>query len=133
MDIGVWMAPEVLQHKLEARLERNTLASWNVRSIPSGLGESGPDRLFVASRGEWVGFFELEQDVLWTPDDPAAPVALLFDTRSWTPVHPGPVRRFRGIRALRQPPTAMRTMINSGSGSTDPDEKSLRKRKAMAR
>ena len=40
MDIGVWMSPVVLAHKLEARAGRNTLATWNTKSVPRGLGQS---------------------------------------------------------------------------------------------
>ena len=38
MDIGVWMSPGVLVHKLEARAERNTLASWNTNQFRGDLG-----------------------------------------------------------------------------------------------
>jgi hypothetical protein len=100
MDIGVWMSPGVLAHKLEARAERNTLANWNTKSVPRGLGESRDgDRLFVASRGAWRGYFVLSKEALYTPEDAAAPITLLFDT------DPVPVSRFRGIRVLKRGPT----------------------------
>jgi hypothetical protein len=103
MDIGVWMAPAVLEHKLEARYERNKEAAWNVRSVPKGLGKPGVhDRLFVASAGVWCGYFTLEKEVLWSPEDKRAPITLLFDARSWTPVPPVAVRRFRGLRPLTE-------------------------------
>jgi hypothetical protein len=106
MDIGVWMSPDVLAHKLEARRERNTLANWNTKSAPTGLGESSDeDRLFVASRGAWRGYFVLSKEALYTPEDAAAPITLLFDTRTWTPIDPLPVGRFRGIRVLTRGPT----------------------------
>jgi hypothetical protein len=102
MDIGIWMSPEVLSHKLEARTESNTLASWNTKSLPMGLGGSGQsDRLFVASQGVWCGYFLLSKEALWTPEDATAPFTLLFDTKSWTPIAPVPVKRFRGLRVLR--------------------------------
>ena len=73
MDIGVWMSPGVLAHKLEARAERNTLANWNTKSVPSGLGQSCEgDRLFVATRGAWRGYFVLSKEALYTPQDAAA-------------------------------------------------------------
>ena len=106
MDIGVWMSPGVHAHKLEARAERNTLVSWNTRSVPRGLGQSGDgDRLLVASRGAWRGYFVLSKEALWTPEDAPAPFTLLFDTTTWTPVDPVPVSRFRGIRLLERGPT----------------------------
>jgi len=106
MDIGVWMSPGVLAHKLEARAERNTLASWNTKSVPAGLGEScDGDRLFVASRGAWRGYFVLLKEALYTPEDAPAPFTLLFDTTTWTPIDPVPVSRFRGISVLKRDPT----------------------------
>ena len=106
MDIGVWMSPGVLVHKLEARAERNTLASWNTKSVPGGLGQSCEvDRLFVASRWAWRGYFVLSTEALWTPEDAPAPFTLLFDTTTWTPIDPVPVSRFRGIRSLKRGPT----------------------------
>jgi hypothetical protein len=106
MDIGVWMSPGVLAHKLEARAERNTLANWNTKSVPRGLGEScEEDRLFVASRGVWRGYFVLSKEALYTPEDAVAPITLLFDATTWTPIDPVPVSRFRGIRVLKRGPT----------------------------
>jgi len=106
MDIGVWMSPGVLAHKLEARAERNTLATWNTKSVPGRRGQSCKvDRLFVASRGAWRGYFVLSKEVLYTPEDAAAPFTLLFDTTTWTPIDPVPVSRFRGIRLLKRGPT----------------------------
>ena len=106
MDIGVWISPGVLAHKLEVRTERNTLASWNTKSVPGGLGQSWElDRLFVASRGAWRVYFVLSKEALWTPEDAAAPFTLLFDTTTWTPIEPLPVSRFRGVRPLARAPT----------------------------
>jgi len=106
MDIGVWMSPGVLAHKLEARGQRNTLATWNTKTVPRGLGEScDGDRLFVASRGAWRGYFVLSKEALYTPEDAAAPITLLFDTMTWTPIDPAPVSRFRGLRVLERDPT----------------------------
>jgi hypothetical protein len=103
MDIGVWMSPGVLAHKLEARTERNTLATWNTKSVPGGRGQSCEvDRLFVASRGAWRGYFVLSKEALYTPEDAAAPFTLIFDTTTWTPIDPVPVSRFRGIRLLNR-------------------------------
>lgn len=95
------MSPEVLEHKLEAQRERNTEAAWNVRSVPKGLGQPGlSDRLFVASEGAWIGYFVLSTEVLFSPEDKAVPWTLLFDTKTWTPIKPMPVKRFRGIRKV---------------------------------
>jgi hypothetical protein len=105
MDIGVWMSPEVLAHKLEARAERNTLASWNTKSVPSGLGRPGEvDRLFVATRGAWTGYFVLSKEALWTPEDATAPFTLILDTKTWTQIDPVPASRFRGVRVLKRGP-----------------------------
>jgi hypothetical protein len=95
------MSAEVLEHKLEAQNERNPEEAWNVRSVPKGLGKAGQvDRFFVASNGVWCGYFVLTSDVLWSPEDTRAPWTLLFDTKTWTPIEPVPVKRFRGIRHL---------------------------------
>jgi|GEM_PF-1155025 len=103
MDIGVWMSSDVLEHKLEARYDPNKETAWNVRSLPKGLGKPGEqDRLFVASAEKWRGFFLLKKEALWAPEDKAAPITLLFDAGSWTPVRTAPVRRFRGLRVLTQ-------------------------------
>lgn len=102
----MWMSPEVLRHKLEAREERNSEAAWNVRQVPKGLGQAEEiDRLFVASEGAWRGYFLLAKEALYSPQDEAAPWTLLFDTRSWTAIEPVPVKRFRGLRPL--PPGQM--------------------------
>jgi hypothetical protein len=97
MDVGVWMRPEVLAHKLEARHERNPLQVWNLSRWPSRLSVEGQHRLFVASQGAWRGYFTLNPEALYNPDDPSAAYALLFDTRSWTPIPPVAVKHFRGI------------------------------------
>lgn len=101
VDIAVWMSPEVLTHKLEARGDRHTLVAWNVAHLPAGLGRPDVvDRLFVASAGSWRGYFILAKDVLWSPDDPAASITLLLDAATWTPIARTPARRFRGLRPL---------------------------------
>jgi len=103
MDVGVWMAPDVLEHKLEAQYEKNKETAWNVQSMPKGLGKPDEqDRLFVASGGKWRGYFILKKEALRAPEDKAAPITLLFDAGSWTPVKPAPVKRFRGLRVLTQ-------------------------------
>ena len=107
MDIGVWMNAEVLADKLEARDEPNSEQAWNLNQWPSRLSEPGPHRLFVASGGSWCGYFELSGDALYNPEDTRTPYTLLFDTRTWTPIDPISVRRFRGfiykVPALPQP------------------------------
>lgn len=101
MDIGVYMSAEVLEHKLEAQSEGNTEEAWNVRRVPKGLGQSGQaDRLFVACDGAWRGYFILSPEALWSPEDKRAPWTLLFDTKTWTPIRPMSVKRFRGLRRL---------------------------------
>ena len=101
MDVGVWMSPEVLSHKLEYRDQPNPEATWNVKQVPKGLGRPHEiDRLFVASQNAWQGYFVLSKTALWSPEDEAAPWTLLFDTRTWTTIEPKAVKRFRGIRKL---------------------------------
>ena len=101
MDIGIYMSAEVLEHKLEAQTERNTEEAWNVRSVPKGLGQPGQvDRLFVACNGAWRGYFVLSSEVLWAPEDTKVSWTLLFDTKTWIPIKPMTVKRFRGIKNL---------------------------------
>lgn len=97
MDLGVWMRADVLEHKLEARDERNPEQAWNLGRWPKGLSEPGEHRLFVACNGAWRGYFKLSGDALYNPDDSRTPYTILFDTRSWTRIEPVPVERFRGF------------------------------------
>ena len=48
MDIGVYMRPDVLAHKLEAQDEKNPEEAWNLGRWPKVLSEKGEHRLFVA-------------------------------------------------------------------------------------
>lgn len=101
MDVAVCMSEAVLAHKLEARDEKNTTVTWNVARLPRGLGQRGTvDRLFVASAGRWRGYFILSKEALWSPEDRAAPYALIVDTATWTEVAPTLAPSFRGLRAL---------------------------------
>jgi len=97
MDIGVWMSAEVLEHKLQARLEHNTEQTWNLTRWPTGFTQEGEHHLFVAASGSWRGYFTLSGEALFNPDDQSAPFTLLFDTRSWTSIPPVPAKRFRGF------------------------------------
>ena len=97
MDIGVWMSAEVLEHKLEARCAGNPEQAWNLSRWPTRLSSEGEHRLFVAVSGAWRGYFTLSPEALYSPNDPSVPYTLLFDTRSWTPMLPAPVKRFRGF------------------------------------
>jgi hypothetical protein len=96
MDIGIWMQPEVLEHKLEARRDRNTEQAWNLSRWPTGFKEGEDNRLFVASRGAWRGHFRIT-DALFVRTGSRAQYTLLFDTATWTPIEPLPVERFRGF------------------------------------
>jgi hypothetical protein len=42
-------------------------------------------------------YFRLADDALFNPRDLRVPYTLLFDTRTWTPIPPVPVRFFRGF------------------------------------
>lgn len=96
-DVGVWMRPEVLFHKLEARHHAKPIQAWNMGRWPSQLSRPGEHRLFVASEGAWRGYFKLCDHALYSPEDPVAPFTLLFDARTWTPINAIPVKRFRGF------------------------------------
>jgi hypothetical protein len=96
-DIGVWMRPEVLAHKLAARHRTRPIEAWNMGRWPTQLSRPGPHRLFVASNGAWRGYFTLCDDALYTAADPRAPFTLLFDARTWTPIDPLPVEPFRSF------------------------------------
>jgi hypothetical protein len=96
MDIGVWMSKQTLAHKLEARHEKNPEQAWNLSKWPTRFSEPGENRLFVAAKGKWRGYFKLSKDALYNPND-ATPYTLLFDTRTWTTIPPTPVKRFRGF------------------------------------
>ena len=108
VDLGVTMSAEVLADKLNpASSERGrALATWNTRRLPKRLEPGWSNRLFVASRGSWRGYFPLSGDVLWNPEDDAAPYALLFDSRGFTSIPPKPAPAFRGWRYLEPPPTS---------------------------
>lgn len=96
-DIGVWMRPEVLAHKLRAHHDASPLQAWNMGRWPTQLSRPGQHRLFVASNGAWRGYFQLSADALYSPEDPTTPFTLLFDARTWTPIEAIPVKRFRSF------------------------------------
>jgi hypothetical protein len=96
MDIGIWMAAATLEHKLEAREEKNPEQTWNMSRWPTRLSQDGENRLFVASGGYWRGYFKLSDEVLYNPLD-RVKYTLIFDTRTWTEIPRTPVRRFRGF------------------------------------
>src|SRR5262249_10599501 len=77
MDIGVWMAATTLEHKLEAREEKNTEQAWNLSLWPRGLSQEGQHRLFVASGGRWRGYFTLSGEALYSPEAVSAAFTLL--------------------------------------------------------
>jgi hypothetical protein len=98
LDIGVWMSPAVLEHKLEAQDEPNPEQAWNLSRWPKdGFPAGQKHRLFVASAGVWCGYFILAGEALYNLEDPNTPYTLIFDTRTWTEIPPVPVRRFRGF------------------------------------
>jgi hypothetical protein len=96
MDVGVWMRPEVLEEKLRARQEKNSEQVWNLSRWPRGFSEGGENRLFVAVKGAWRGYFVLSDEAMINSRDSTA-YSLLFDTRTWTPVPPVAVKCFRGF------------------------------------
>ena len=105
MDLGVVMSREVLADKLEAgRGDRHRVATWNTRRVPQRLTPGWTNRLFVACAGWWRGSFPLAGEVGWNPADAAAPYALIFDPRRWTPIPAVQSPGFRGWRYLASPP-----------------------------
>jgi hypothetical protein len=105
MDLGVVMSREVLADKVEGgRGGRHRVATWNTRRVPQRLTPGWTNRLFVACGGRWRGSFPLAGEVGWNPADAAAPYALIFDPRRWTPIPAVQAPRFRGWRYLDSPP-----------------------------
>jgi len=91
------MPADVLAEKLGADGARKPEQAWKLDRWPEGLSEKGEHRLFVASGDYWKGYFKISGDALFDPEDETAPFALLFDARTWTPIAPAPVKRFRGF------------------------------------
>jgi hypothetical protein len=104
MDLGIVMRGEVLQDKHADGRAGRAVATWNTRRAPTRLTAGWTNRLFVACAGAWRGYFPLSGDVLWNPQDEAAPYALIFDPRRWTPIAAEPAPPFRGWRYLESPP-----------------------------
>jgi len=96
MDVGVWMRAEVLEEKLRAREEEKSEQVWNLSRWPRGFSEEGENRLFVAVKGAWRGYFILSHEAMYNPKDCTA-YSLLFDTRTWTPISLVAVKCFRGF------------------------------------
>ena len=103
MDLAVVMRPEVLADKIEDGRGR-AVATWNTRRLPTRLTPGWTNRLFVATRGHWRGYFPLSGDVFWNPRDAAAPYALIVDPRRWRPIGATPCPSFRGWRYLDTAP-----------------------------
>lgn len=98
MNIGIHTRWEVLEDKLELRDDRrSTCGTWQLRRLPEKLSKEGPNFLFVAVGGAWLGYFRLKGEILWNPEDTRCPYSLLFDTRSWVEIRPIATRRFRGF------------------------------------
>ena len=96
MDIGVYVSRATLTEKLSLRREVNPETAWNLRAWPRGFQDGDLNRLFVAADRRWHGYFTFTH-ALFNPRDQAAPYAILFDTRTWTPISATPVHRFRGF------------------------------------
>jgi hypothetical protein len=99
MDIGIWMTAGTLESKLEQQETGKPEAAWNLSRWPQGFSEDPKqvNRLFVASNGQWVGYFHISPEMLYLPEEDKTPYVLLFDTRTWQDIPPIPVKRFRGF------------------------------------
>lgn len=96
---------EVLQDKrAEAKKGPGRLATWSTKRLPKKLDRGWLNRLYVACRGRWQGYFPLSGEVLWNPKDETAPYTLILDARGWKPIKPTPVPPFRGWRYLASAP-----------------------------
>jgi hypothetical protein len=124
MDLGVVMGRDVLEDKLEDGRAARAVATWNTRRAPTRLTPGWTNRLFVACAGWWRGSFALSGDVYWNPRDAAAPYALIFDPRRWTPIAAVQAPGFRGWRYLAAPPGGTATSARLDEprieGSTPP-------------
>ena len=119
MDLAVVMRPEVLADKREdGRVRGRAVATWNTRRLPTRLTPGWTNRLFVVSQGRWRGYFPLSGDVFWNPRDPAAPYALIFDPRRWTPIGAVPCPSFRGWRYLDAPPGGAQALVHQAADHT---------------
>jgi len=114
VDLGVVMRGEILADKRAEGRGGRRLATWNTRRAPTRLTAGWTNRLFVACAGAWRGYFALSGDVLWNPKDGAAPYALIFDPRRWTPIAAVPAPPFRGWRYLDSPPGPQATSDDHG-------------------
>ncbi len=91
------MSPQVLAHKLQYTRDANPQQAWNMARWPHRFSTQGQKhRLFVANRGHWKGYFDICDEALYLPET-TTPYVLLFDTRTWTPIEPVPVKPFRGF------------------------------------
>ncbi len=96
--IGIHTRWEVLEDKLERREHpRSTKETWQLTRLPEKLSPEGGNRLFVAVDGVWQGYFVLEDDILYNPEDKRAPYSLVFDTKSWVEIRALKTKRFRGF------------------------------------
>lgn len=113
MDIGIHTRWEVLEDKLELRERpRRTHATWQLRRLPEKLSPEGRNRLFVAVGGVWQGYFVLEDEILYSPEDKRCPYSLVFDTRTWVEIRPVKTKRFRGF-TYKTPPEAKVVPVGS--------------------
>ena len=98
MHIGIHTRWDVLEAKLEQRDEPGrTTATWQLTRLPQNLSKEGPNYLFVAVDGVWQGYFTLDDDILWNPEEKRCPYSLIFDTRTWVDIKPVKTKRFRGF------------------------------------
>ena len=98
MHIGIHTRWSVLEAKLERREDRrSTTETWQLSRLPQNLSPEGGNRLYVAVDGAWRGYFALQDEILYCPEDARAPYSLIFDTRTWVDIRAIPTRRFRGF------------------------------------
>ena len=99
MHIGIHTRWEVLEDKLELRDHpRSTRATWQLSRLPEKLSKEGPNYLFVAVDATWRGYFTLDDEILWNPEEKRrCQYSLVFDTRTWIEIRPIETKRFRGF------------------------------------
>lgn len=98
VDIGVSMRPQVLEHKREdGRASEGRYCYWSMNRVPGEL--SAGDKLWVASKGRWRGYFTVLSIEHGAGVDEAGESGgeVNFDSESWVERDGGPRSPFQGF------------------------------------